>query len=368
MEGVAMSQFTPSFWRNKRVFLTGHTGFKGASLALWLKELGAQVTGYSLAPNTSPSFFEACQVAQGMQSIIGDIRHMDELNAALRASQADVVLHLAAQSLVHYGYKNPVETYATNVMGTVNVLEAVRSVSTVKSVVIVTTDKCYENQEWHWGYRENEPMGGFDPYSSSKACAELVTAAYRSSYFNPQEYDRHGVGIASARAGNVIGGGDWAADRLIPDMVRAVGNGQPALIRRPASIRPWQHVLEPLAGYLLLAEQLYTNGSAISGAYNFGPNDQDVQPVQWIVEKLTKLWGEGASWTIDGANHPHEAQYLKLDCSKAKAVLGWQPRLSLSKALEYVVNWHKAYHAGQDMAALSRAQIANFLQMDASNS
>lgn len=362
-----MSQFTPSFWRNKRVFLTGHTGFKGAWLALWLKELGAQVTGYSLAPNTSPNFFEACRVAQGMQSIIGDIRHMDELSAALSASRAEVVLHLAAQSLVHYGYKNPIETYATNVMGTVNVLEAVRSVSTVKSVVIVTTDKCYENQEWHWGYRENEPMGGFDPYSSSKGCAELVTAAYRSSYFNPQEYVRHGVGIASARAGNVIGGGDWAADRLIPDIMRAVSDGQPALIRRPASIRPWQYVLEPLAGYLLLAEQLYANGSAISGAYNFGPNDQDVQPVQWIVEKLTNLWGEGARWTVDGANHPHEAQHLKLDCSKAKAVLGWQPRLSLSNALEYVVHWQKAHNAGQDMATLSRAQIASFLQMYATN-
>jgi CDP-glucose 4,6-dehydratase len=357
-----MNQFSSSFWRNKRVFLTGHTGFKGAWLALWLQELGAQVSGFSLAPNTSPSFFDACGVEQGMQSTIGDICHGEQLNTALKTSQAEVVLHLAAQSLVHYGYRNPVETYATNVMGTVNLMEAVRSTSTVKSVVIVTTDKCYENKEWHWGYRENEPMGGFDPYSSSKGCAELVTAAYRTSYFNPQEYRQHGVAIASARAGNVIGGGDWAADRLIPDMVRAVTAGKPVLIRRPASIRPWQHVLEPLSGYLVLAEQLYKNGEATSGAYNFGPNDQDAKPVQWVVEKLTSLWGQGASWQADDSIHPHEAHYLKLDCSKAKAVLGWRPRLALIDALDYVAQWHKAHAAGRNMAAFSRDQIAKFQQ------
>jgi CDP-glucose 4,6-dehydratase len=358
-----MRPISSSFWHGKRVFLTGHTGFKGGWLALWLQQLGVEVTGYSLAPSTTPSFFETAQVGQGMQSMTGDIRDLAQLTSALLSSQPDIVLHLAAQSLVHYGYKHPVETYATNVMGTVHVLEAVRQTPSVKAVVVVTTDKCYENQEWHWGYRENEPMGGYDPYSSSKGAAELATAAYRTSYFNPNNYASHGVAVATARAGNVIGGGDWALDRLIPDMLRAISQNQPVLIRRPKAIRPWQHVLEPLAGYLTLAQDLYAIGSDISGAYNFGPREQDAQPVQWVVEHITRFWGPEAIWQADTADHPHEAKYLKLDCSKAKAVLGWEPQWALAHSLSEVVAWHKAHIAQKNMRQFSLEQIHHFSKL-----
>ncbi|MEX3951329.1 CDP-glucose 4,6-dehydratase [Paraburkholderia sp. EG287B] len=351
-----------SFWRGKKVFLTGHTGFKGSWLTLWLQALGARVTGFSLAPTTKPNMFALARVADGIESIIGDIRNREFLLNAIKEAAPDVVIHMAAQPLVRESYVNPVETYETNVLGTVHLLEAVRHVPTVRSVVIVTTDKCYENREWEWGYRENEAMGGYDPYSSSKGCTELVTAAYRSSFFNPAAYDKHGVAIASARAGNVIGGGDWAVDRLIPDIIRAIGNGETVSIRSPNAIRPWQHVLEPLSGYLALAESLYTAGPRHADAWNFGPNDSDAQPVQAIVERLTSQWGDNARWELDGNEHPHEATYLKLDCSKARTRLGWRPRWSLDRTLDNIVSWYKAAARGEDMRAVTLAQIDEYTQ------
>ena len=345
------------FWRGKRVLLTGHTGFKGSWLSLWLQSMDAQVVGYALAPPTNPSLFEVAEVGKGMTSIIGDIRDLDKLRSVFAEHKPEIVIHMAAQPLVRYSYIEPVETYSTNVMGTVNLIEAVRSTPSVKAVVNITSDKCYENREWEWGYRENEAMGGFDPYSSSKGCAELVASAYRNSYFHPEKYHQHGVAIASARAGNVIGGGDWAGDRLIPDILRAITEGKPVNIRNPHAIRPWQHVLEPLSGYLQLAQKLYEEGAAYAEGWNFGPNDEDAKPVQWIVEKLTQSWGEGASWVLDGGNHPHEAHYLKLDCSKAKSRLDWHPRWHLDESLSKIVDWYRAYQDGKDMRALSLSQI-----------
>lgn len=350
----------PSFWRDKRVFVTGHTGFKGSWLGLWLQQLGANVTGFALPPPTNPSLFEVAQVVQGMVSVIGDIRDEALLASAMRQAAPDIVIHMAAQPLVRRSYVDPVETYGTNVMGTVNLLQAVRKTPSVRAVVNVTTDKCYENKEWVWGYRENEPMGGFDPYSSSKGCAELVTAAYRNSFFSNARHSEHQVAIATARAGNVIGGGDWAEDRLIPDILRAIQSGQSVNIRNPKATRPWQHVLEPLSGYLVLAEKLYTDGLAFAEAFNFGPAEEDAKPVQWIVEHLTHSWGNGASWHLDGGVHPHEAHYLKLDCSKASATLGWQPRWHLRQALQAIIVWHKAHSNRQDMRALCLQQIDDY--------
>lgn len=349
-----------AFWRDKKVFMTGHTGFKGSWLSLWLQQMGAQVTGYALQPPTDPSLFDVANVAQGMTSIIGDIRDAEALSKAMLEATADIVIHMAAQPLVRYSYLNPVETYSTNVMGTVHVLEAVHQTPSVRAVVNVTSDKCYDNREWVWGYRENEPMGGFDPYSSSKGCAELVASAYRNSFFNPAKYSEHRVALASVRAGNVIGGGDWAADRLIPDILRAISSGQPVVIRSPHAIRPWQHVLEPLSGYLLLAQKLYEDGVAYAEGWNFGPNDEDAKPVQWIVERLTQQYGEGASWQLDGGDHPHEAHYLKLDCSKAKMRLRWQPRWHLEHTLEMIVSWQRAWLAKQDMRNFTLRQIEQY--------
>jgi CDP-glucose 4,6-dehydratase len=345
----------PTFWSGKRVFVTGHTGFKGSWLSLWLQQLGAEVTGYALQPPTNPSLFEVAQVAQGMTSVIGDIRDCVLLASTLRQASPDIVIHMAAQPLVRRSYVDPVETYSTNVMGTVHLLEAVRQTPSVRAVVNVTTDKCYENKEWVWGYRENEPMGGFDPYSSSKGCAELVTAAYRNSFFNAATHSEHHVALATARAGNVIGGGDWAQDRLIPDILRAIQNGESVNIRNPHATRPWQHVLEPLSGYLVLAEKLYSQGPAFAEAFNFGPLEEDAKPVQWIVEQLTQNWGDGT--------HPHEAHYLKLDCSKARATLAWTPRWHLGQALQAIIVWHKAQNAHKDkpdMRALCLQQISDY--------
>lgn len=357
LESLAVN---PSFWSGKKVFLTGHTGFKGSWLSLWLREVGAEVTGYALQPPTTPSLFEEADVGSGMRSIVADIRDGERFAADMRAAAPEIVIHMAAQPLVRHSYIAPVETYETNVMGTVNLLEAVRQTPTVKAVVNVTSDKCYENREWEWGYRETDHLGGHDPYSNSKGCAELVTAAYRNSYFNPEKYHSHGVALASARAGNVIGGGDWAQDRLIPDMMRAIEQGRPIHIRSPHAIRPWQHVLEPLGGYLQLAEKLYTDGNSFAEAWNFGPRDEDAKPVQWIVEQLVALWGGSASWQLDGQAHPHEATYLKLDCSKARSRLGWQPRWTLQHALEQIVAWHKAHSQGQDMRQLTLSQIRSY--------
>lgn len=350
-----------AFWRGRKVFLTGHTGFKGSWLSLWLQRLGAQVTGYALQPPTTPSLFEVANVSQGMTSVIGDIRDAEALGRALLDAGPEIVIHMAAQPLVRRSYVDPIETYSTNVMGTVHLLEAVRRTPSVRAVVNVTSDKCYENREWVWGYRENEAMGGFDPYSNSKGCAELVTAAYRNSFFPPAARPGHGVALASARAGNVIGGGDWAEDRLIPDILRAIEANRPVVIRSPHAIRPWQHVLEPLSGYLQLAQALHEQGAAYAEGWNFGPDDEDARPVQWIVERLTEQWGGGASWQLDGGDHPHEAHYLKLDCSKAKMRLDWQPRWHLAQALEQIVAWQRAWLAGDDMREFSSRQIADFM-------
>jgi len=351
------------FWCGKRVLLTGHTGFKGSWLSLWLQSMGAQVVGYALAPPTEPSLFEVAGVGAGMTSVIGDILDLEHLRSVFAEHKPEIVIHMAAQPLVRYSYAEPVETYSTNVMGTVNLLEAVRGTPGVKAVVNVTTDKCYENREWAWGYRENEAMGGYDPYSSSKGCAELVTAAYRNSFFNSATFNvKHSIAIASARAGNVIGGGDWAEDRLIPDIMRAITQGRSVTIRNPHAIRPWQHVLEPLSGYLKLAQKLYEEGAAYAEGWNFGPNDEDAKPVQWIVEQLTQSWGEGASWLLDGGEHPHEAHYLKLDCSKAKSRLDWHPRWHLDEALKRIVDWQKQYLYGRDMRAVTIEQIDLYLK------
>lgn len=349
-----------NFWRGKRVLVTGHTGFKGGWLCLWLQSLGAEVTGYALKPPTDPSLFYVARVNEGMRSITGDVRDADELKRVFLEVEPEIVFHMAAQSLVRCSYADPIETYSVNVMGTVNMLEAVRAVGSVRAVVNITSDKCYENKEWVWGYRENEPMGGFDPYSNSKGCAELVTSAYRNSFFNVDNHDQHGVSLASARAGNVIGGGDWAQDRLIPDMLRAIERGEPVVIRNPLAIRPWQHVLEPLSGYLFLAQKLCEEGAIYAEGWNFGPEDESAKPVSWIVEKMIGLWGEGASWKLEETKQPHEALHLKLDCSKAKSQLNWRPKWNLDKTLSSIVEWHKALLRGDDMRNIALECIAEY--------
>lgn len=343
------------FWQGKRVLLTGHTGFKGGWLSLWLESMGAELCGIALDPPTSPSLFvEAC-VSQGMRSEILDIRDEVSVRRLFQDFGPEIVIHMAAQPLVRFSYDEPVSTYATNVMGTVHVLEAARQTASVRAIVNVTTDKCYENQEWEWGYRENERMGGYDPYSSSKGCSELVTNAYRNSFFN-----QSGVGLASARAGNVIGGGDWALDRLVPDTLRAIEKNTPVSIRNPLAIRPWQHVLEPLSGYLVLAQKLYEDANSFSGGWNFGPLDEDAKSVQWIVEEMVERWGQGASWIHDQATHPHEANYLKLDISKARQRLQWYPNWTLSIALEKIIEWHKAWLSHEDMRNFCFDQIKQY--------
>ncbi len=356
VEEVGLSTMVNAdFWRGRRVFITGHTGFKGGWLSLWLQSLGAELQGYALDAPTTPSLFAEARVAPGMRSQIGDVRDGAALSRAMSAFRPEVVLHLAAQPLVRLSYRDPVETFSTNVMGTVHLLEAARHCDSVRAIVNVTTDKCYDNREWVWGYREDEPMGGHDPYSSSKGCSELVSSAYRVSFLAEGR-----AGLATARAGNVIGGGDWAADRLIPDILKAFERGEPVRIRNPHATRPWQHVLEPLGGYLQLAERLVEQGPAFAEAWNFGPLDGDVQPVQWIVEHLAREWGGGARWAVDAGEHPHEARFLKLDISKARQRLTWQPQWRLGTALSHIVAWHQAWLAGQDMRALCLHQIAQY--------
>ncbi len=341
-------------WAQRRVLLTGHTGFKGGWLALWLAHLGADVRGYSLDPATQPNLFELARIGARVDDVRGDIRDAAAVDRAMSEFQPEVVFHLAAQPLVRLSYADPMLTYETNVMGTARVLDAVRRTPSVRAVVVVTTDKCYENREWQWGYRETDPLGGYDPYSSSKACAEIVSAAFRQSYFPAGG----NVGLATARAGNVIGGGDWSTDRLIPDLIRGFASGESVAIRRPHAIRPWQHVLEPLHGYILLAERLLSSNPArYATAYNFGPSDDDTQTVEWIVKRMTETWGDGASWFVDGEAGVHEAGYLKLDASRARADLGWRPRLALGDALDWLVRWYRAHQAGADMQAFSLDQI-----------
>jgi len=350
----------PVFWKGKKVFLTGHTGFKGGWLSLWLVSMGAKVTGYALAPNTTPNLSDVVAIESVIErSYIADIRDLESLQKAMSEAKPDIVIHMAAQPLVRYSYVHPVETYATNVMGTVHVLESTRSIDSVGATVIVTTDKCYENKEWVWGYRESEPMGGYDPYSNSKGCAELVTSAYRQSYFsNPSSINK----VASARAGNVIGGGDWSEDRLIPDAIKAFEASKPLMIRNPLATRPWQHIFEPLSGYLMLAQALYEQGSAFASAWNFGPREGDNRAVQEVIDLLISYWGEAARWEKEGSEQPHEANLLKLDCSKARAQLGWIPKWDLETATKKIVQWQKAHQAKENMQEVSLAQINQYMR------
>ena len=354
--GQIKGKVNPEFWQGKRVFLTGHTGFKGSWLSLWLQQMGAIVKGFALEPNTSPNLFEIAGVAKNMESEIGDITNLSLIKDSMDSFNPDILIHMAAQPLVRLSYEEPVLTYSTNVMGTVNVLEAARTCKKLKAIVSVTTDKCYENKEWVWGYRENEPMGGFDPYSSSKGCAELVTAAYRNSFFNAE----NSPAIASARAGNVIGGGDWAEDRLIPDILKSFEKKSPVIVRNPMATRPWQHVLEPLSGYLVLAEHLFNEGKSFAEAWNFGPKDEDCKSVSWILDKMVANWDDQASWELDKNTNPHEAGYLKLDCSKAASKLNWHPKWNLDFTLGKIINWHKSYLNGSNIQEECLKEIAEY--------
>jgi len=352
----------PDFWRGKNVFLTGHTGFKGSWMSLWLQSLDAEITGYSLAPPTQPNLYDLADVKKGMESIRGDILDLEHLRRAVREHRPEIVFHLAAQSLVRRSYDDPIGTYATNVLGTAHILDAVRDVPSVRSIVIVTSDKCYENRGDHRAYRESDRLGGADPYSSSKAAAEIVTSAFRKSFFSSAK-DEITVGVASARAGNVIGGGDWAEDRLIPDVMRAATDGRNLLIRNPQAVRPWQHVLEPVSGYLTLAEKLWHEPERFSESWNFGPNESETLPVSTLLECLRELWGPGLSWQFDDGAHPHEAHYLGLDCTKSRVQLGWEPRWNLNSALEATVQWYKAYQSHQDVRILAQEQIRSYQGM-----
>jgi CDP-glucose 4,6-dehydratase len=349
-----------AFWKGRNVLVTGHTGFKGSWLCLWLDALGAKVTGLALDPPTQPNLFQQAGVASSIRSVLVDIRDFPRLKTVVAECRPEVVIHMAAQSVVRRGYEDPIETYSSNVMGTVHLFEALRQLKRPCTVVNVTSDKCYENGEFLWGYRENEPMGGHDPYSNSKGCAELVTSAFRDSYFPPASLARHGVALASARAGNAVGGGDWTSDQLIPDLMRAFLAGRPCEIRNPCATRPWQFVLEPLRGYLMLAERLSEDAPKFASGWNFGPADSDARPVSWIAEKLACSWGDNASWHRDETTHPHEAHFLKLDASKAKALLNWHPVLPLNQALEWIVEWYRGHQASADIRKLTCSQIERY--------
>ena len=344
------------FWQGKRVFLTGHTGFKGSWLSLWLASLGAEVRGYALNPPTSPSLFNEAKVDRVIDSQIGDIRDQEALHESMTTFNPDVLIHMAAQPLVRYSYDAPIETYEVNVIGTAKVLEVARNCAKLKAIVNITTDKCYENDERSQGYKENDPMGGHDPYSSSKGCAELVTLAYRRSFLQDQ-----GVSLASVRAGNVIGGGDWADDRLIPDILRSFEKKEPVVVRNPKATRPWQHVLEPLSGYLTLAQKLYKDQKKYAGGWNFGPNDNDAKPVDWILDQMISKW-PNSSWKLDVSSNPHEAGFLKLDISKAKSQLGWQPVWELNRTLEKIIGWHRSWLSQEDMQAVSLTEIEEYMR------
>lgn len=346
--------------KGKKVLVTGHTGFKGSWLCLLLLKLNAKVYGYALEPPTNPSLFEVAGIENKITSFINDIRNYTALLEVLQEVKPDVVIHLAAQALVRDSYKIPVETYEVNVLGTANLFEAIRNTPGVKAVVNVTTDKCYKNKEWIWGYRENDSLGGYDPYSNSKACSELVTNCYRDSFFNPNDYNQHAVALASARAGNVIGGGDWATDRLIPDFIRAIIKNEKVKIRSPHAIRPWQYVLDPLTGYLMLCVKLLTHGPDYAEAWNFGPDNQDNKTVEWIINEICKKWGAGASYSLENLNTLHEASYLKLDCTKARTRLNWKPNWNIYKALNKIVEWNKKYLDGENPDDICNAQIDEY--------
>ncbi len=362
-----MENLLSEIFRNKKILVTGHTGFKGSWMCLLLNKLGAQVYGFALAPPTNPSLFETARVEEQVKSYIGNIQDYDLLQKVINDIKPDAIIHMAAQALVRESYRNPLETYSTNVIGTANLLQAARYEQSIKAIVNVTTDKCYENKEWDWGYRENDSLGGFDPYSNSKGCSELVTSSFRNSFFHPDLYHKHGVAIATARAGNVIGGGDWASDRLIPDFLKAIAKGEKVLLRNPLAIRPWQHVLEPLTGYLYLLQKLLTDGAGYGEAWNFGPQDSDAKNVEWIIASICELWGEDASYGLDKNAHPHEAGFLKLDCSKANRRLNWFPRWDIRTSLKNIVDWHKAYMQKDDMKLISNRQIDDYLNSPSVN-
>jgi CDP-glucose 4,6-dehydratase len=353
------------FWPNKKVLITGSTGFKGSWLTTMLYELGADIYGYALQPNTTPSMFRLLSLDKKINFQIGDIRDLNNLSEFINKINPEIVFHLAAQPLVLYSYQNPIETYHTNVLGLVNLLEVIRHNKGIKAVINVTSDKCYENKEWVWGYRENEPMGGYDPYSNSKGCAELVTACYQKSYFNINEFNQtHSTLLASARAGNVIGGGDWASNRLIPDMIKSVLNKEIVRIRNPYAIRPWQHVVEPLSGYLTLAKHLYNGEVQYSSPWNFGPNLEDAKPVEYIISRLCNLWGDNANWQLDiNKNYQHEANYLKLDCSKANNILHWHPKWNLDTTLDKIIQWYKVYQQNGDLYQITKDQIYQYMEL-----
>lgn len=354
-------EINTNFWKNKSVFITGHTGFKGSWISLFLQHLGANVTGYALEPNTEKNIFNIANVKCNMNSVISDIRDYDSLLVEIKNAEPEIIFHMAAQPLVRESYSHPIETYDINLMGTINLLNICREITSIRSVINVTTDKCYENKEWIWGYREDEPMGGYDPYSSSKACSEIATASFRRSYFNKDNYANHGVGIATARAGNVIGGGDWSKDRLIPDIINSIAENKELKIRNLMSTRPWQHVLEPIYGYLILAEKLYSHGADYSEAWNFGPESFNIVSVQNILDKLNNLFSNKIIWSEDNSVNPHEASLLSLDISKAKNRLNWHPNFSIDKTLELVVDWHKNFLDNQNMREFSISQIKYFL-------
>ncbi len=348
----------PEFWHGRSVFVTGHTGFKGGWLSLWLQRLGARVVGYSLPPPTTPSLYTVASVGDGMESLEGDVRDAERLSAALRRARPEVVFHLAAQAIVRTGYEEPVDTYATNVMGTCHLLEAVRQCPGVRAVVVVTSDKCYADTGDRTAHGEGDPMGGHDPYSSSKGCAELLTAAYRRSFLSAAGGDRQTVEVATARAGNVIGGGDWGDHRLVPDVVRAIAAGEPVRVRSPRAVRPWQHVVNPLSGYLLLAEELCGRGSEVADGWNFGPGEQDCRQVSWLVDRVVRRWGDGASWQSEPHPGFHETSFLMLDCAKARARLNWRPPVELETAVDWLVDWYRSHASAGDVRALTLEQIA----------
>ena len=345
-----------AFWHGRRVFVTGHTGFKGSWLSLWLGSLGARVSGYALAPATTPALYDVAHVGDGITSTIADIRDEPALAAAMRAADPEVVFHLAAQPLVRASYREPIATFGTNVMGTAHLLEAARTLPSLRAIVVVTTDKVYENREWERGYVETDTLGGHDPYSASKAAAELVVASYRQSFFSAP-LDSRTVGVATARAGNVIGGGDWAEDRLVPDVVRSLTARQEVRVRRPNAVRPWQHVIEPLSGYLQLAERLVAEPAEFAEGWNFGPEHADARSVSWIVDHVTRQWGEGITWGVEPGRHPHETTFLSLDITKARARLDWCPRLDLATALDWTVHWYREHARGADMRAVTLDQL-----------
>ena len=351
------------FWNKKKVLLTGHTGFKGSWLSLWLQKLNANVIGFSKSIPTNPSLFELANIENGMTSIIGNVCDYNKLEEIIKEYKPEIVIHMAAQAILRESYSNPVETYATNVMGTVNLLESIRKAGNVKVILNVTTDKCYEPNESSKGHLETDRLGGYDPYSNSKACSELVTASFRDSFFNPKEYQKHGISLASCRAGNVIGGGDWGKDRLIPDIMRGILNNEIIKVRNPNSTRPWQHVLDPLNGYLTLAEKLWSSGSQFSEGWNFGPLENDEKPVKWIIKKLTEQWSQEIRTDIDNSVNPYEENHLRLNCIKANSILGWMPKLKLEQGLELITEWYKQYEQNNNMREITEQQIEKFQKL-----